>query len=88
MRGVAACAGLGIVYLPRFYLAESIERGALVRILADFSSDPIDIQAVYPSRRLLPPKTRVCLDFLARELPKRMARCEAATTNRSAAGRN
>ena len=57
-------------------------------ILADFSSDPIDIQAVYPSRRLLPPKTRVCLDFLARELPKRIARCEAATTNRSAAGRN
>jgi DNA-binding transcriptional LysR family regulator len=76
---VAACAGLGIVYLPRFYVAESIERGALVRILADFSSHPIDIQAVYPSRRLLPPKTRVCLDFLARELPKRIARCEAAT---------
>jgi DNA-binding transcriptional LysR family regulator len=79
---VAACAGLGIVYLPRFYLAESIERGALVRILAGFSSDPIDIQAVYPSRKLLPPKTRVCLDLLARELPKRMARCEAAARSR------
>ena len=73
---VAACAGLGIVYLPRFYLAESIERGALVQILADFSAPPIHIQAVYPSRQLLPPKTRVCLDFLARELPKRLARSE------------
>jgi DNA-binding transcriptional LysR family regulator len=69
---VAACAGLGIVYLPGFYLNESIERGALVRILADFSAAPIDIQAVYPSRKLLPAKTRLCLDFLARELPKRM----------------
>jgi DNA-binding transcriptional LysR family regulator len=80
---VAACAGLGIVYLPRFYVAESIERGALIPILASFSSAPIDIQAVYPSRKLLPPKTRVCLDFLARELPKRMARCE--TVGRSGA---
>lgn len=71
---VAACAGLGIVYLPRFYLAESIERGALVPILTDFAAAPIDIQAVYPSRKLLPAKTRLCLDFLARELPKRMAR--------------
>jgi DNA-binding transcriptional LysR family regulator len=76
---IAACAGLGIVYLPRFYVAEAIEQGALVRILAGFSPPPIDIQAVYPSRKLLAPKTRVCLDLLARELPKRMARCEAVT---------
>ena len=75
---VAACSGIGIVYLPRFYLSEAIERGALVRILSEFSPPPIDIQAVYPSRKLLAPKTRVCLDFLARELPKRMARCDAA----------
>lgn len=74
---VAACSGLGIVYLPRFYLAEAIERGTLLRILDDFSPPPIDIQAVYPGRKLLAPKTRACLDFLARELPKRIARCEA-----------
>jgi DNA-binding transcriptional LysR family regulator len=74
---VAACSGLGIVYLPRFYLAEAIERGTLLRILADFSPPPIDIQAVYPGRKLLAPKTRACLDFLARELPKRIACCES-----------
>jgi DNA-binding transcriptional LysR family regulator len=76
---VAACAGLGIVYLPRFYLAEAIARGALVRILAEFAAPPIDIQAVYPGRKLLAPKTRACLDFLARELPKRIASCDAVT---------
>jgi DNA-binding transcriptional LysR family regulator len=69
----AARAGLGIAYLPRFYLADSIDRGELVRILDDFSPPPINIHAVYPSRKLLPPKTRVCVDFLARELPPRMA---------------
>ena len=68
----AAVAGIGIVYLPRFYLAEAIERGALLRILGGFSPPPIDIQAIYPSRKLVPPKTRACLDFLAQELPRRM----------------
>lgn len=79
---VAATAGLGIVYLPRFYLAEAIERGALVRILADFSPPPLDIQAIYPNRKLLPPKTRVCLDHLARELPRRIASSEAVAKSR------
>jgi DNA-binding transcriptional LysR family regulator len=76
---VAATAGLGIVYLPRFYVTESIARGELVQVLVGFATAPIDIQAVYPSRKLLPPKTRVCLDFLARELPKRIAQREATT---------
>jgi DNA-binding transcriptional LysR family regulator len=70
----AAIAGLGIVYLPRFYLAEALERGALLRVLADHSRALIDIQAVYPGQRRLPPKTRVCLDFLAQELPNRLAK--------------
>jgi DNA-binding transcriptional LysR family regulator len=71
----AALAGLGLVYLPQFYLAEALQRGELVRVLAEFSRDPIAIQAVHPSNKRLPPKTRECLDFLARELLERMARC-------------
>jgi len=70
----AAIVGLGIVYLPQFYLAEALERGALLRILGDRSPALIDIQSVYPGQRRLPPKTRVCLDFLAQELPQRLAR--------------
>jgi len=62
------------VYLPQFYLAEALERGALLRILGDRSPALIDIQSVYPGQRRLPPKTRVCLDFLAQELPQRLAR--------------
>ncbi len=73
----AAIAGLGIVYLPQFYLADSLERGELVRVLASHSPPPIDIQAVYPQQQRLPPKTRACLDFLAEELPRRLERCAA-----------
>ncbi|MEY4551579.1 MAG: hypothetical protein RL685_7774 [Pseudomonadota bacterium] len=73
----AAIAGLGIVYLPQFYLAEALKRGALLRVLTSFAPPPIDIQAVYPSQQRLPPKTRACVDFLAEELPKRLALCTA-----------
>jgi DNA-binding transcriptional LysR family regulator len=73
----AARAGLGIVYLPQFYLAEALQRGELVRVLAPFAPSPIDIQAVYPSQQRLPAKTRACLDVLTEELPKRLALCAA-----------
>ena len=36
-----------------------------------------DAEHIYPGRKLLAPKTRVCVDFLARELPKRIAKCGA-----------
>jgi DNA-binding transcriptional LysR family regulator len=81
----AAIAGLGIVYLPRFYLAEALERGALLRVLADHSRALIDIQAVYPGQQRLPPKTRVCIDFLAQELPKRLAECAGRAARRGTA---
>jgi DNA-binding transcriptional LysR family regulator len=71
----AARAGLGIVYLPQFYLAEALQRGELVRVLTRFAPSPIDIQAVYPSQQRLPAKTRACLDVLTEELPKRLALC-------------
>jgi len=82
----AACAGLGVVYLPQFYLAEDLQRGQLVRVLEKFSRDPIAIQAVYPSNKRLPPKTRACLDFLGQELPQRMARGAGATRTNAARG--
>lgn len=74
----AAVAGLGIVYLPQFYLADSLRSGELVRLLAGFAPPPIDIQAVYPQQQRMPPKTRACIDFLAEELPKRLEACAAA----------
>lgn len=69
----AAVAGLGIAYLPRFYAQAALERGELVTLLDDFCEDAIGIHAVYPATPKLPPKTRACVDWLARELPARLA---------------
>lgn len=60
----AAQAGVGIVLQPGFLVFESIRRGLLVPILEGFTPAPIGIYAVYPSRHLLPAKTRVAVDFL------------------------
>lgn len=69
----AAVAGLGIAFLPRFYVHDAIERGELVTLLDDYSKAEIGIQAVYPAAREQSPKTRACVDVLARELPARLA---------------
>lgn len=61
----AALAGMGIVLFPERLVRSEIRDGHLVRILPGWTTDPIGIQAVYPSRRLLSPKARVFLDALA-----------------------
>jgi DNA-binding transcriptional LysR family regulator len=70
----AAAAGLGVVFLPRFYVADAIERGELEPLLDEYCDGEVGIIAVYPTAaRQLPPKTRACLDWLASELPSRLA---------------
>lgn len=71
----AAIAGLGVLFLPWFYVAEALEHGSLRPILAEYSTDELSVRGVYPSGKLVPPKTRVCLDYLAHALPARMSRC-------------
>jgi DNA-binding transcriptional LysR family regulator len=69
----AASSGLGIVLLPLFYVAEAIEAGELVSVLEEYCATEIHISAVYPAGRQVPPKTRACMDWLARALPLRLA---------------
>jgi DNA-binding transcriptional LysR family regulator len=75
----AAVAGLGVCYLPAFYLAEAVEQGSLETVLTDFSGQDLGIHGVYPSGRIMPPKTRACLDYLAETLAPRLARCASRT---------
>lgn len=69
----AAIAGAGIAHLPQFYVNEALERGDLVTVLDDYAEGDIGVHGVYPAGRLVPPKTRACIDYLARELPGRLA---------------
>lgn len=61
----AACQGLGIVFGPAFALAPALQAGQLVTILADFDSRPLDIHALYLSKRHVATKLRLLIDFLA-----------------------
>lgn len=60
----AALAGAGIVWQPGFVLGEDVRAGRLVEVMPGYRMPPIDIQAIYASRRHLSAKIRVMVDFL------------------------
>ena len=59
-------AGTGIGLRPLWEVGEALSDGTLVRILPDWEGESDEaIHAVYPSRRFLPAKVRLFIDFLA-----------------------
>src|ERR1700681_188616 len=60
----AMLSGLGIGYAPIWHLTAEIETGRLVILLHGYEPKPEPIHAAYPSRRFVPHKTRVMIDFL------------------------
>lgn len=60
-----AIAGLGIIVLPRFIIAEALASGALIEALPDLRPVPDAIYAVYPPVRHMPRKLRAMIDHLA-----------------------
>jgi DNA-binding transcriptional LysR family regulator len=66
----AVLSGLGIGYAPIWHFNDEIEKGLLVALLDGFEPKPEPIHAVYPSRRFVPQKTRVMIDFLEQRFEK------------------
>jgi DNA-binding transcriptional LysR family regulator len=64
----AALAGLGIVALPRFYLAGDLARGDLVELLPGFSLEPLGLFAVHAKGKLVPAKIRGFVEHMVRRL--------------------
>ena len=60
----AARMGLGVALLPMLFAFASIKSGELVRLLPGWYSDAGALSIYYPSRRMLPAKTRVFVDFI------------------------
>ena len=56
--------GAGISVLPEIFAQAPLRDGALQRVLAGWRLRPATVRAVFPSRRLMPQKTRVFLDAL------------------------
>jgi len=60
----AARMGLGVALVPMPFAFADIQSGALVRLLPGWYSDAGPLSLYYPSRRLLPAKTKVFVDFI------------------------
>lgn len=61
----AASDGLGIAVLPTFIAHQALATGELVPILRDWQAPPATLFAVYASRRHLPERVRLLIEFLA-----------------------
>jgi DNA-binding transcriptional LysR family regulator len=64
----AALAGLGLVRLPTFLVADDVRAGRLVGLLTERTRFESGLFAVYPESRHLSPKVRAMLDWLVEEL--------------------
>lgn len=66
----AAVKSLGIVYGPKFYLVEAVERGALKRVLTDYETEMRHVYLVHADKQLLPARVRVFKEFLLQKVTK------------------
>lgn len=61
----ALLGGMGVAYMPSFLVGNDLAEGRLVRLLPEWQDDSAGIYAVHPHARLVPPKVRAFVDFLA-----------------------
>ncbi|MEX3897038.1 LysR family transcriptional regulator [Paraburkholderia sp. BR10954] len=60
----AAIAGLGIVQVPRYRVADELAAGRLRVILADYPPPPMPVSVLYPQNRQLSSRVRVFAQWL------------------------
>lgn len=60
----AALAGMGVAGLPTFIVADALRDGRLVRVLPDWNAGALQLYAAMPTRKHVPLRTRVFVDFL------------------------
>jgi DNA-binding transcriptional LysR family regulator len=63
----AVLEGLGVGVTPHWMWRDEVRTGALERVLIDYEPTRRPIYAVFPERRLVSPKVRAFVDFLAEE---------------------
>jgi len=63
----AAATGMGIAMLPLPHALPLLESGALVRVLRDWYAESQPLSIYYTSRKLVPAKVRVFVDYILQE---------------------
>ena len=66
----AAVRGLGIANAPLWQVRSLVDRSSVELVLTRFEPSPIPIHAVWPMTRVLPARTQLFIEFLARRLHK------------------
>lgn len=74
----AALAGVGIVRLLSYQVADEVRDGRLRIVLEEFAPEPLPVSLVYAPAELLPLKVRSFLDFTIPRLRVRMAEMDAS----------
>jgi DNA-binding transcriptional LysR family regulator len=67
----ATVAGLGISMHSTWHVCEDLRAGRLQIVLPNYPIADTGIYAVTPQRRLVPPRVRAFIDFLARHFGER-----------------
>lgn len=57
-------SGVGVAILSQFLAQRHVANGSLIRVLADWEPDPVELHVLYPSRLSASPKVRAFLQFL------------------------
>lgn len=60
----ASLDGLGISLIPEFICLEHLSSGRLVRLLPEYKMPTLPVSLVYPSRKLMPKRLKVLVDYL------------------------
>jgi DNA-binding transcriptional LysR family regulator len=63
----AAATGMGIAMLPLPHALPLLESGALVRVLREWYAETRPLSIYYTSRKLVPAKVRVFVDYVVQE---------------------
>ena len=66
---VAVSEGMGIGLMPFYSASSGLRSGKLVRVLPAYTSQHMNVYAVYPSRHYLDAKIRTWVEFLRDEMP-------------------
>mgnify|MGYP001617821921 CR=1 FL=1 len=60
--------GAGIGWIPSFFAEQAEDVNSLIHILPEFKVEPMPVFAIFPRRRIVSPKVRAFVDFVAESL--------------------
>lgn len=67
----AAASGMGVAMLPLPHVLQLLDRGELLRVLPEWYADALPLSIYYTSRKLVPAKVRVFVDYIVEEFRAR-----------------